>query len=180
MRNLAVSSRTANTQKKIDPEKKEEKKTIIKYSGKKLNSFYIYDRLRMKYEKDGYKYVDPVELSKKIKILLSEIPETDRILITEIIYLIILHHEKISTSIYREVAYDGEIRDGDVYINFNRMPVILQELLSIFVNEIISNQCPEQKRTAKEIQEKKLEESRKTEEKIERKRKKKIRKHQEK
>jgi hypothetical protein len=126
---------------------------IIRYSIPKQVNLNIYNRLRVQNGKEGYKPINPTEFSYRIANVILGLPPAEGKLLSEFIYVIIMHHEKLNGSIYREVCYGGsKLSKGGVSIPLNSVPRFIQQLLRNFIDEITYDECPEQYTNPEDIE----------------------------
>ena len=110
----------------------------------------IYDRLMGRVQSENYHHYELFEESSKVTTLLSKISESDPesgILLSNLIYAIIYHHESVSHTglSFRSIAYDGMKLPGGRGVTFlsRMLPPVLQQIIFLLVNEIIQGTCPE-------------------------------------
>lgn len=106
----------------------------------------LYNRLRVQYEKEGYKAVNADELSCRISSLIKMLPPDQGKKLSKTIYVLVMHHERLSGAIYREVAYGGTkiTKECGVSIAMSKIPPHIHQLLRIFIDQFIHDECPEQ------------------------------------
>lgn len=112
-------------------------------------SLPIYDRLVKRLEDEKYRQYDLVEESRKISTVLRKMDPKDAETLAGIIYALILHHDNISHkgSSFRKIPFDGKVgsRDTNLSIHYvmTNLPPELQQIIILFINEVISDTCPE-------------------------------------
>jgi len=110
----------------------------------------IYDYLLDRYKTIGYQSTNPFQETSKITALQRKLSRDDQpeiaLEIGELIYSLILHHDRLSNPgfTFRARAYDGRMmgKNSGIHYETRKMPVMLVQLIFILINEIIEGVFP--------------------------------------